>query len=35
VDEYRDGKFNAFVEQLKAAATIEEQGGCGEGCGCH
>jgi parvulin-like peptidyl-prolyl isomerase len=33
-DEYRDSKFNAFVESLKAAAKIEETD-CGEGCGCH
>ena len=34
IEEYRDTKFNAFLEQLKTAATIEDtepQGNCG--CG--
>ena len=31
----RDLKFNAFVEELKAKATIEDTEPCEEGCGCH
>lgn len=35
IEEDRDRKFNAFVDELKAGAAIEDTEPCGEGCGCH
>jgi hypothetical protein len=35
VEAYRDAKFNAFVDELKSKATIEDTEPCEEGCGCH
>jgi peptidyl-prolyl cis-trans isomerase C len=35
VEEYRDKKFNGFVDELKGTASIEDSEPCGEGCGCH
>lgn len=34
IDEYRDAKFNAFTDELKAAATIEDNAPEEEHCGC-
>lgn len=34
IEEHRDTKFNAFIDQLKASATIDDSS-CGEGCGGH
>jgi parvulin-like peptidyl-prolyl isomerase len=31
---YRDGKFNAFIEELKVEAKIEDTEPCEEDCGC-
>ena len=31
----RDKKFNAFVDELKAGASIEDTEPCEEGCDCH
>ena len=35
MEEARDKKFNAFVDELKAAAQIEDTEPCEAGCGCH
>ncbi len=35
IEEDRDKKFNAFVEELKTAADIKDTQPCEEGCGCH
>ena len=35
IETYRDAKFNAFVDQLKTAAKIEDTAPCDEACGCH
>ena len=35
MEEARDKKFNAYVEELKAAATIEDTEPCEAGCECH
>lgn len=34
IETYRDQKFNAFVDGLKAAATVEDTAPCDEGCDC-
>ncbi len=34
LESFRDKKFHAFIDELKAAATIEDTGSCDEGCGC-
>lgn len=35
IEESRDGKFNAFVDQLKAGATIEDSDPSNGACGSH
>ena len=35
MEESRDKKFNAFVEELKATAKIEDTAPCEAGCECH
>lgn len=34
LDDYRDQKFNVFIEELKASAKIEDTDPEGENCGC-
>ncbi len=34
IEEHRDAKFNAFLDEIKAAAKIEDTEPCGENCGC-